>query len=160
MYPEKPKRGSSEPLDFVSPSPLDGCITLLKRQAYDVWGDQFRLNVDSITPDEWVIQVFYAPGGYATVKLIDGRLIADESGGTRVTIHEVQSRTSTMALYVMAAIAFLIGIFVMLFIRNAGLIVTVIPMGVAAILFIGALMNIQNPRGKRILSDIEGLLRR
>ncbi len=158
MYPEKPKRGSDadsqRTIDFVSPSPIEGCITILKRQAYDVWGDPFRLNVDSITPDEWVIQVFYV-----TVKLVDGRLIADESGGTRVTIYEVQSRASTIALYVMAGIAFLIGIFVMLFIRNAGLIVTMIPMGVAAILIIGALMNIQNPRGKRVLNDIEHLLR-
>lgn len=162
-YPEKPKRGSYEPLDFVSPSPLDGCITLLKRQAYDVWGDQFRLNVDSITPDEWVIQVF-APesGDRSGEKLVEGRLIANESGGTQVTIREVSVPSGTQTLPIL--LTMLVVCAAVLLIKRADILtlVTLVAIGFLMITAIVKFPNVSLPHPKAgiVLGDIERLLKR
>ncbi len=166
MYPEKPKRGSDadsqRTIDFVSPSPIEGCITILKRQAYDVWGDRVRLHMDSITPDEWVIQVFEPPKQGGQVMLVEGRLMSEESGATRVMLREVSAPSSARTLPVL--LTMLIGVAVVLLIRRTDILtlMTLVAYGFLMVMAILKFPNVSlpHPKVKVVIEDIEHLLKR
>ncbi len=98
MYPEKPKRSplplGIQNLDFVAPLPIEECVTKLKRQAY-CWdcGKRYQVNIDAISPAEWIVQIFTPAHRRALRrKLVEGRLIAIDEHRTRVTITRMQAR--------------------------------------------------------------------
>ncbi len=165
MYPEKPKRGSDtdsqRTIDFVSPSPIEGCITILKRQAYDVWKDNFRVNLDSITPDEWVIQVFaLSSSNRGGQKLVEGRLISHDSGGTQVRLDEVSAVGGAVLLILFSLVIMGVGVALAWTARGWACTPALIPIVIGVAVFVAGVLSLQNPRAKLILRDIERLLRR
>lgn len=75
---------SGKSINFVSPLPIEECVSRLKRIAYSGKHKDY-LHIDSITQKEYVIKSYEKAGLYGQlVEVVDGRLYVHKSGGTEV----------------------------------------------------------------------------
>ncbi len=140
-------------IHFISPLPIEECVSRLKRIAYSTDRKDYLI-IDSITPQEYVVQSFTKVGSGSREKVMDGRLNSNKGEGTRVQMWTV------LPMYNLVTSCFiLIGGIFFLWLSSAGsenaTTWLLVGLGSAAAGGIFVYSAIQNEQARSLMADIQ-----
>ncbi len=143
---------SGKSINFISPLPIEECVGMLRHYAFNVWHDGDRLRVEPITPAEYVLESYAGSREYSRYrqKILEGRLIALESGQTWVHAAAIPRNDVVVSFAGMAAIFGLLG-----FAAGQTLSTTLVLFGAAAVNAVFAFWISQDQQAKSVLADIQ-----
>ncbi len=144
---------SGKSINFISPLPIDQCAGALRHYAFNVWRDGDRLRVESITPAEYVLESFAASRYHQ--KILEGRLITRESGGTWVHAAAIPRPEYAGLLVLVVGLGVMIGLGFIAEGTKPQDILPLVPTIASLGFFVISIARSQAQQAKSVLADIQ-----